>query len=422
MGGDGHLLPAAARRARARRAAHAVADPRAVRPARGARRARSASRPSCATFGRPPTRLDIEGCRATGAPRAGGRAGALGEPTTRARRRASRRSAATCSARWPRTRPGPRRPPTPCCRCWPPTRGVATAGAAPGSPPHRRRLPGWGGGFWLPECAHAPGLGPAARRGRRRARRAWTSPTCSASARREHAARRCAAEPGPMLAPVDRATRGAGVERRWLSGPRRLPRLPPPHDPPPPPVGQRRSRLRPRGRARAWPREHAARLRVRAIARLDRGRGRPAAALCVCALDTELLGHWWYEGVAVAGRGARRGRRAGPGAGPTRRRARRATSRWRRPTRAAGHARWGSRATSRRGAARRCADLAWQRARRRAARRWLLRSGAGERALRELLALQASDWAFMVSRGLAGDYPRERAGGHARELDARCAR
>ncbi|MGH2979057.1 MAG: 1,4-alpha-glucan branching protein domain-containing protein, partial [Solirubrobacterales bacterium] len=34
------------------------------------------------------------------------------------------------------------------------------------------------------------------------------------------------------------------------------------------------------------------------------------------------------------------------------------------------------------------------------------------RAARELLALQSSDWAFMRSRGLAGDYPRERVRNH----------
>ena len=41
----------------------------------------------------------------------------------------------------------------------------------------------------------------------------------------------------------------------------------------------------------------------------------------------------------------------------------------------------------------------------------------GPRALRELLALQASDWAFGVTRETAGPYPRERADGHAAELE-----
>jgi 1,4-alpha-glucan branching enzyme len=35
-----------------------------------------------------------------------------------------------------------------------------------------------------------------------------------------------------------------------------------------------------------------------------------------------------------------------------------------------------------------------------------------ERAARELLALQASDWAFMVTRELAADYPRRRLAAH----------
>ncbi len=40
-----------------------------------------------------------------------------------------------------------------------------------------------------------------------------------------------------------------------------------------------------------------------------------------------------------------------------------------------------------------------------------------ERALRELLALQSSDWAFLMTRALAGDYPAERAAAHAAALE-----
>jgi 1,4-alpha-glucan branching enzyme len=45
----------------------------------------------------------------------------------------------------------------------------------------------------------------------------------------------------------------------------------------------------------------------------------------------------------------------------------------------------------------------------------------GERAVRELLALQSSDWAFLASRDTAGPYPLERAVGHERELTAALA-
>jgi 1,4-alpha-glucan branching enzyme len=41
-----------------------------------------------------------------------------------------------------------------------------------------------------------------------------------------------------------------------------------------------------------------------------------------------------------------------------------------------------------------------------------------ERAARELLAVQASDWAFMATRELAGDYPRARLEGHSVDLHA----
>jgi 1,4-alpha-glucan branching enzyme len=44
-----------------------------------------------------------------------------------------------------------------------------------------------------------------------------------------------------------------------------------------------------------------------------------------------------------------------------------------------------------------------------------------ERAARELLAMQASDWSFMVTRDLAADYPAERMRLHGATLDAALA-
>jgi 1,4-alpha-glucan branching enzyme len=41
------------------------------------------------------------------------------------------------------------------------------------------------------------------------------------------------------------------------------------------------------------------------------------------------------------------------------------------------------------------------------------RSQAARRAARELLALQSSDWSFMTTRDLAGDYPATRVRDHA---------
>jgi 1,4-alpha-glucan branching enzyme len=45
------------------------------------------------------------------------------------------------------------------------------------------------------------------------------------------------------------------------------------------------------------------------------------------------------------------------------------------------------------------------------------RGRPGDRALRELMALQSSDWAFLVAAGTAGPYPRERAEGHLAALE-----
>jgi 1,4-alpha-glucan branching enzyme len=145
--------------------------------------------------------------------------------------------------------------------------------------------------------------------------------------------------------------------------------------------------------------------------RIERG------GLCVCALDTELLGHFWHEGVdwlaavieACAAAGVALAgldeALAGPldsvsapaGLPPTSWGDPRDLSTWSGP--AAG-------------------ELAW---RARAAELRVLGGTAAtapsRRALHELLALQASDWAFGVTRETAGPYSRARADGHAADLE-----
>jgi 1,4-alpha-glucan branching enzyme len=141
-----------------------------------------------------------------------------------------------------------------------------------------------------------------------------------------------------------------------------------------------------------------------------------AGGLCVCALDTELLGHWWHEGVAwldavideAGAQGLRLSRLddAVSRHEPAGLDASLPVTTWGTPR---DLSTWDCPAV---------ADLAW---RARAAELDLVRTGAGARAARELLALQASDWAFMVSRDRAADYGRRRAQGHARELEAAMA-
>jgi 1,4-alpha-glucan branching enzyme len=171
-----------------------------------------------------------------------------------------------------------------------------------------------------------------------------------------------------------------------------------------------------RERAAAMAREHAADFVGRVLVRLDSARDETGrAGLCVCPLDTELLGHWWFEGLiwlaAVIDESARQGlplvllddALAEHEPEPV-------------PAEGVPTTTWGTPRTLRTWEGPAVADLAWQARRAEVA---VLAAGptASQRALRELLALQSSDWAFMVSRGLAGDYPRNRAAGHARGVE-----
>src|SRR5206468_988233 len=61
------------------------------------------------------------------------------------------------------------------------------------------------------------------------------------------------------------------------------------------------------------------------------------------------------------------------------------------------------------------ADLAW-RARTAELRLLAAEGRPRDRALRELLALQSSDWAFLHTHASAGDYPMHRAEGHFEAL------
>ena len=406
MGGDRLLLPAAAGRARRRaRPRHAVGHPGPGRPARGAGRARALR----GVPARDPARVAPARHRPHARPGRDRRARVLGGDV---RGGAGRSTAAAASRRGSRrTRRGPRRRRIRSCRCWP---------APPACACSWRRA--------SPRTARAPVAGAAAcgcrsartRRGSTRcsrrpacARRASISPTSSGTAPR--ALRPLRSEAGPLLAPIDRAL----LDLVWSDGgyPSRgaVPRHAradrarhqawsvdgPAYDP-----------ARGAEQARADARDFVA----RAAARV-RGGG-----LAVVALDTELLGAALARGDAVARRRAGRG-----GARPA--------CAWRRSTRCS------RRPTRRRrpccpvtswGAPRNLATwsgpaaggLAW---RQRAAELRASRPAPEPpaRALRELLALQASDWAFLSRQRDRGRLPgrarararggvRRRAGGPGR--------
>jgi len=283
---------------------------------------------------------------------------------------------------------------------------------------HRRRFGGWDGGLWLPECAYVPGVERAlARNG---AAAFCVDQTDALGRGAPEQLEPVATGAGPVALPIDWQT----VELVWNE------RSGYPADP--------RYRDYHRGTVhhmRPWAngggpyrpkdaqvalREHARDFVGRALARLDgyaAERGRPG--LLCCAFDTELLGHWWYEGAAWLGAVVEEA----AAAGLPLRTASDALARTEPVMRELAPGSWGAGKSLATWDSPKVADLAF------AARSAELRlvaaaaaaapgSPALARAARELLALQSSDWAFQETRDLASEYPRERFAGHVAEFDA----
>ena len=152
--------------------------------------------------------------------------------------------------------------------------------------------------------------------------------------------------------------------------------------------------------------------------RLDRyrtERGRPG--LLVCALDTELLGHWWYEGPAWLAAVVEEARRTGLALATLPE----ALERHEPQERELLDSSWGEDKNLGTWDSPRVAELLWPARRAELALVAALgppgANGAAERAARELLALQSSDWAFMSTRDLAADYPQRRVAAHRREFE-----
>lgn len=273
---------------------------------------------------------------------------------------------------------------------------------------HRRRF-GWDGGFWLPECAYAPGLEwRLAEEGVR-----WFCVDQSEHAEPLDALAPIATTAGPVALPID----WEAIQWLWsLEGY--------PSDPAHAQFagkslrGVRIWKIAGGGydpaAAEAAARRQAAEFLTAVAGRLrDYAESRGRRGLLVFAIDTELIGHWWSEGVVwlreVLGAAAAAGVRllTVPEALGQHEPAPRelAASTWGEDK---DLSTWDSPAV---------ADLAW--GARRLELRLLralssgLRGDAALRAARELLAAQASDWAFLDKRGQAGDYAFQRATSHA---------
>jgi 1,4-alpha-glucan branching enzyme len=270
---------------------------------------------------------------------------------------------------------------------------------------HRARFGGWAGGFWLPECAYGPWLDGLLHDAGVRA-------TCVELTRLwppgdERHLHPLLSDEGPVLWPLDRCT----IDLVW--GPRGYPSA----------AAYRDYHELTEHHHRLWRNDggpydpDAARAQAAADAVSFVGAVRERLAgggVCVCALDTELLGHWWYEGPwwleNVIDEAARQGLELT--------RLDDALSRHE-PRPVAGSlpvSSWGEGHDLRTWSAPKVSDMVW---RARTTELALLAGGRrpSDRALRELLALQSSDWAFLAYRELAGEYPRERFAGHLAALE-----
>jgi 1,4-alpha-glucan branching enzyme len=270
---------------------------------------------------------------------------------------------------------------------------------------HRARAGAWGGGLWLPECAHGPWLDPLLEE-------AGVHAACvDLTDVLEDPLTPLATAAGPRLVPLDRET----IELVWSA--RGYPAA----------AAYRDSHRRSLHHHHPWANDGAVydRDRAREQAAVDAGdfvarvRRRVAGGgLSVCALDTELLGHHWYEGLdwlaAVLAEAERAGLEIVPLDAAVAEAPARDAPADLPPTS------WGEPRTLWTWDGPQVAELAF------AARDAELRvlaagSDADARAMRELLALQSSDWAFLVTRDTSGPYPRERAAGHLAALDAALA-
>ncbi len=276
---------------------------------------------------------------------------------------------------------------------------------------HRDRFgDAWRGGFWSPECAHASWLDPLLEE-------AGVHATCVdltdvfGMGAVEHL-RPIASAAGPLLVPIDREV----VDLVWGEDgyPSRAPYRNTRRK-----TTYHRTPWRVDGGvyvepdARAQARADAAEFVAHVARRIEGG------GLCVCAIDTELLGHWWYEGPswldAVVDECAAQGvelvhlddalQDADPVAEPE---GGLPPTTWGRPR---DLSTWDSP---------RVADLAWS-ARDAELRAVAAGADLSPLAVRELLALQSSDWAFVVTQAYAEPYGRERAAAHRAAFDAALA-
>lgn len=274
---------------------------------------------------------------------------------------------------------------------------------------HKRRF-GETKGFWLPECAYAPGIeGLLAERNL-----AFTCLDQSAVEEPRAALAPVATASGTVVFTIDWPSVGLlwseggypahpdyaehhrlsdNGSRLWSIG------------------GEPRDPDKARARAEAHAREFLEATAER-LSAFSEARGR--RGLVVFAVDTELLGHWWTEGPDWLAALVRQAEQSGV----RMLRLSEALAEHEPEQRPLRESSWGEHKDLSTWDSPPVADMVW--GARRLELRLLRAIGSGHlgeaaaaRAARELLAVQASDWAFLEKRGQTGDYAYRRAITHA---------
>jgi 1,4-alpha-glucan branching enzyme len=276
---------------------------------------------------------------------------------------------------------------------------------------HRRRF-GWDGGFWLPECAYEPGLEwRLSEHGVR-----WFCVDQSNAEGELGALAPVATEAGPVAAPIDwEAISWAWSGSGYPSDPAHAQF-----------AGKSLRGMRiwkfgggaydPAAAVEAAQRQAAEFHRAVAERLTAYGERTGRRGLLVFAVDTELLGHWWLEG-PVWLRAVLDGAEA---AGLRVLHMSEALAVHEPVSRPLEASSWGEAKDLRTWDSPEVADIAWAARRMELRLERALRDGlahpAADRAARELLAVQASDWAFLDGRGQAGDCAYTRAVDHAEAM------
>lgn len=280
-----------------------------------------------------------------------------------------------------------------------------------GAESHRARFEReWRGGFWIPECAHEPWID-------RFLEEAGVHAACVELTQHfgvgdERHLRPLRSADGPLLVPIDRALIDLvwGADGYPAGGAYRDNHHLTTYDHRP---WSNDGEVYDFERAERQAKADAASFAERCEQRVANG------GLCSLAFDTELFGLWWHEGPIFLEAFVEACRQRGvelvalddaleqTEADP-----------W--PSGLDSGTSWGKANSLRTWSSPKVASIA-DRAREAELRALAAGPSLSLRAARELLALQASDWAFLEADDLAGPYPLERFNGHLENFDAELA-